>query len=294
MIMQGRIVKGIAGFYYVYADDGIIYECKAKGVFRKDRRKPVIGDRVTLDVLSENERLGNITELLKRDNEFIRPAVANVDQALIVFALTDPEPDYLLLDKLLLQYKKQNLPAVICFNKEDLADDGVRERISGIYRNSGVRVMFTCAVNGQGTDELKKLLKGKLSFVSGPSGVGKSSIINILQDDISIETGNISRKLKRGKHTTRHTEIIPIEDDTFIMDTPGFSKLDVFIDDEWELKEYYDEFFPYEDCRFKPCSHTHEPDCAVKEALNRGLISGTRYDNYSLLFSELKESHRKY
>ena len=162
--MQGRIVKGIAGFYYVYADDGIIYECKAKGVFRKDRRKPVIGDRVTLDVLSENERLGNITELLKRDNEFIRPAVANVDQALIVFALTDPEPDYLLLDKLLLQYKKQNLPAVICFNKEDLADDGVRERISGIYRNSGVRVMFTCAVNGQGTDELKKLLKGMLGI----------------------------------------------------------------------------------------------------------------------------------
>ena len=292
--MQGRIVKGIAGFYYVYADDGITYECKAKGVFRKDKRKPVIGDRVILDVLSEDERLGNITELLGRDNEFIRPAVANVDQALIVFALTDPEPDYLLLDKLLLQYKKQELPIIICFNKEDLGKEGAQEVVSEIYRNSGTTLMFTCAVSGQGIDELKERLKGKLSFVSGPSGVGKSSIINRLQDDVSIETGNISRKLRRGKHTTRHSEIIPIEDDTFIMDTPGFSKMDVFMDDEWELKEYYDEFYPYEECRFKPCSHTHEPDCAVKDALNRGLISKTRYDNYSLLFSELKESHRKY
>lgn len=292
--MQGRIIKGIAGFYYVYAEDSNIYECKAKGIFRKDKRKPMVGDRVELDVLDPGELLGNITELKPRDNELIRPMAANVDQALIVFALTDPEPDYLLLDKLLLQYKMQDLPVIICFNKEDLGAEGDRNTAAGIYRDCGSGVLFTCALNGEGIDELKELLKGKLSFVAGPSGVGKSSIINRLQDGVSIKTGNISKKLKRGKHTTRHSEIIPIEDTTFIMDTPGFSKMDVFIKDEWELKDYYNEFFPYEDCRFKPCSHTHEPGCGVKEALNRGLISKTRYDNYSLLFSELKESFRKY
>jgi ribosome biogenesis GTPase len=292
--MQGRIVKGIAGFYYVYAEDRSIYECKAKGIFRKDKRKPMVGDRVLLDVLDAEELTGNITELEPRDNELIRPMVANVDQALIVFALTDPDPDYLLLDKLLLQYRMQDLPVIICFNKEDLGGEDARDTIADIYRDSGSRVLFTCAVNGEGVDELKELLKGKLSFVAGPSGVGKSSLINSLQDSVSIKTGNISRKLKRGKHTTRHSEIIPIEDTTFIMDTPGFSKMDVFIKDEWELKDYYNEFFPYENCRFKPCSHTHEPDCGVKDALDRGLISGIRYDNYSLLFSELKESHKKY
>ena len=292
--MRGRIIKGIAGFYYVYAGEGTVYECKARGVFRKDGRKPLVGDRVELDILSEDEKLGNIRELIERDNEFIRPAAANVDQALIVFAMTDPRPDHLLLDKLLIQFKKQQLPIIICFNKEDLGDADETAGISEIYRNCGAGLFFTCAVNGQGIDLLKEELKGKLSFVAGPSGAGKSSLVNCLQNSVNAQTGGISRKLKRGKHTTRHSEIIPIDDDTFIMDTPGFSRMDVLLDDEWELKEYYDEFFPYESCRFKPCSHTHEPGCCVKDALSRGLISKTRYDNYSLIFSELKDSHRRY
>jgi ribosome biogenesis GTPase len=292
--MRGRIIKGIAGFYYVYADDNETYECKAKGVFRKDGKKPLVGDRVELDILSGTEKLGNIRELLKRDNEFIRPAAANVDQALIVFALTDPKPDHLLIDKLLLQFKKKRLPVIICFNKEDLGENDEASEIGNIYGNCGAELLFTCAINGQGTDLLRDKLKGKLSFVAGPSGAGKSSLVNCLQDSVNAQTGDISRKLKRGKHTTRHSEIIPIEEDTFIMDTPGFSRMDILLEDEWELKEYYDEFFPYENCRFKPCSHTHEPDCGVKDALSKGLISKTRYDNYTLIFSELKESHKRY
>ena len=292
--MRGRIIKGIAGFYYVFADDGRTYECKAKGVFRKDGLKPLVGDRVSIDILNGGECTGNIRELLKRDNEFIRPAVANVDQALIVFALNNPEPDHLLLDKLLLQFKKQGLPIIICFNKEDLGGPGDVSAVEEIYKNCGVELLFACAVKGQGIDRLKELLKGKLSFVAGPSGAGKSSLINCLQDRVNTETGDISRKLKRGKHTTRHSEIIPMEENTFIMDTPGFGRMDVFLEDEWELKEYYDEFFPYENCRFKPCSHTHEPDCGVKDALSRGLISGVRYDNYTLIYSELKESRKRF
>ncbi|MCR5421466.1 MAG: ribosome small subunit-dependent GTPase A [Lachnospiraceae bacterium] len=290
--MKGRIIKGIAGFYYVYASDDNIYECKARGIFRKNNIKPMVGDIVSLDVLNEQEMTGNISEVFERKNELIRPAVANVDLALIVFALKNPEPDYLMLDKLLLQFKMQKLPVVICFNKEDLSDKVKINSIFEIYQNSGAGIIFTCAVDGQGIEELKKLLTGKLSCVAGPSGVGKSSLINCLRNEVVAGTGDISKKLKRGKHTTRHSEIIPIDESTFIMDTPGFGKVDIFIKDRWLLKEYYDEFFLYEQCRFKPCSHTHEPDCAVKEAVKQGLVAKERYDNYAFLFSELEKIRR--
>jgi ribosome biogenesis GTPase len=290
--MHGRIVKGIAGFYYVYADDGNTYECKAKGIFRKDKQKPMVGDEVTADILDENERTGNITELLPRRNSLIRPAAANVDQALIVFALTHPEPNYAMLDKLLLQFSIQNVPAVIVFNKEDLVKDSEKERVNSIYMNSGAGVLFTCATLRQGIDELKDVLKGKLSCVAGPSGVGKSSLINCLQDGVKAATGDISHKAERGKHTTRHSEIIPISDDTFIMDTPGFSSFDVLLDDPESLKDHYEEFIPFAGCRFQPCSHTHEPDCMVKTAVERGLISRERYDNYTFIYSELKNLRR--
>ena len=289
--MKGRIVKGIAGFYYVYAD-GRIYECKARGIFRKDKLKPMVGDNVNLDVLDEDELTGNITELLPRTSELIRPAVANADQAVIVFALTHPEPNYLLLDKLLLQFKIQGMPVVLCFNKEDLVEQSEISRVEAIYRDCGCDIRFTCATDGQGIDELKALLKGKLSCVAGPSGVGKSSLINCLQDEVKAVTGDISGKTERGKHTTRHSEIIPISRDTFIMDTPGFSSFDIFLDDESELQDYYDEFRPYGDCRFCPCSHTHEPDCAVKAALMQGHISRGRYDNYVQIYSEIKSQRR--
>lgn len=290
--MHGRIVKGIAGFYYVYADDDKIYECRAKGIFRKDKKKPMVGDYVSLDILNGSDLSGNITELLPRHSELIRPAVANVDQALIVFALTHPEPNYMLLDKLLLQFKIQGLPVILVFNKEDLVEESETHRVREIYRNSGTKVLFTCAILDQGIDELREELRGRLSCVAGPSGTGKSSLINCMQDSVRAATGSISVKAERGRHTTRHSEIIPISEDTFIMDTPGFSSFDVLIDDPEKLKDNYEEFIPYTGCRFKPCSHTHEPGCSVKEAVDKGLIARERYDNYSLIYSELLRSRR--
>lgn len=291
--MHGRIIKGIAGFYYVYADDDNTYECKAKGIFRKDRKKPMVGDEAELDILDAQERTGNITRLLDRRCELIRPAVANVDQAVIVFALTHPEPNFMLLDKLILQFELQKVPVVIVFNKEDLVEDLEAEHARDIYKGSGAKVLLTCATKGQGIEELKEAIRGRLSCVAGPSGVGKSSLINCMQDSVKAETGDISRKAERGRHTTRHSEIIPISGDTFIMDTPGFSSFDVLADDPELIKDYYEEFIPYDDCRFKPCSHTHEPDCRVKAAVLEGLIARERYENYSLIYEELK-NHRRY
>lgn len=290
--MQGRIIKGIAGFYYVFAADNKTYECKAKGLFRKDKIKPMVGDEVSLDIIDGPGCIGNIIKLHPRKSELIRPAVANVDQAVIVFAFTHPQPNYLMLDKLLLQFKAQHLPVMIVFNKEDLVTSPETERVRSIYRASGVRILFTCAILGQGTDELKEMLKGKLSCVAGPSGVGKSSLINCLQDSFTAKTGDISTKAERGRHTTRHSEIIPISEDTYIMDTPGFSSFDVLIKDPEEIREYYEEFAPYNGCRFTPCSHTHEPDCSVKEALAQGLVPKERYDNYLSIYSELKNVRR--
>ncbi len=290
--MKGRIVKGIAGFYYVYAEDLHIYECKAKGVFRKEKLKPMVGDYVEIDILDDCDRIGNIVDIFPRSNKLIRPFVSNVDQALMVFALTSPKPNLCLLDKLLLQFKIQKVPTIICFNKEDLVDDSEVARIGRIYAGSNCRVIFTCAKENVGIDELKELLEGKLTCVAGPSGVGKSSIINCLQKSVVVETGVISRKLERGKHTTRHSEIIPIGGDGYVCDTPGFSSFDIFLEDCYELKDYYDEFALEDSCRFVPCSHTHEPGCIVKEKVINGNIPRERYDNYVLIFEELKKLRR--
>jgi ribosome biogenesis GTPase len=294
--MQGKIIKGIAGFYYVHVPNNGIYECKAKGIFRKENIKPLVGDNVEIEVTDPKDFEGNIMEILPRKSALIRPAVANIDQALLIFAISKPTPNYNLLDRFLIMMRQQGLECIICFNKNDISDDDTRTQIEKIYENSGCKVMFASALENDGIDELMSLLQGKTTAVAGPSGVGKSSIVNRLQSDIEMETGAISEKIDRGKHTTRHSELITISDNTYIMDTPGFSSLSLFDMEKEELKEYYPEFAPYEDkCKFLTCVHIHEPVCGVRAAVDEGMISKVRYNNYVDLYEELKElEKRKY
>lgn len=291
--MQGKIIKGIAGFYYIYAEDGNVYECKAKGIFRKDNFKPLVGDNVEITVLNEVEKEGSVTSILPRRNSLIRPAVANVDQAFLIFAMENPKPNFLLLDRFLIMMKQQEIPAVICFNKKDVGEKEEMEKLYEIYTGCGYRVVLSSTYEGEGMDEIHEILKGKTTVVAGPSGVGKSSITNCMQGEVQMETGEISKKLKRGKHTTRHSQVIPVEKNTFLVDTPGFSSLYLTDMKEEELRDYFPEFVMYEpQCRFQGCMHIHEPGCAVKKALSEGKISQQRYDNYLALYEELKEKRR--
>ena len=287
--MQGKIVKGISGFYYIYVAGTGIYECKAKGAFRKQKIKPLVGDNVEIVVIDEQEKKGNVEKILERKNELIRPAVANIDMALVIFAAAKPDPNFNLLDRFLCMMEYQNIPVTICFNKKDFVNQDEIEHLKSIYQPAGYNVLFTSTKSGEGIDDIKNLLKGKTATVAGPSGVGKSSIINMLQDGVVMETGVISTKIERGKHTTRHSEIIPVMKDSFIMDTPGFSSMDVPGFEKEELWTCYPEFREYEPyCRFQGCSHINEPDCGVKSALDEGKISQVRYENYKLLYEELK------
>ena len=208
--MQGKIIKGIAGFYYVHVDCGEsrVYECKAKGVFRKDNRKPLVGDDVEMEVLDEAKKLGYIRELLPRHSELIRPAVANVDQAMVIFSITKPKPNFNLLDRFLIMMGQQDIPCIICFNKQDIDEDNEGKTYQDIYGACGYRTVRVSAVQGTGIEHLKTMLAGKTTTVAGPSGVGKSSIVNCLQSGTVMETGQISAKIQRGKHTTRHSELL--------------------------------------------------------------------------------------
>lgn len=291
--MRGKIIKGIAGFYYIYAEDGEIYECKAKGIFRKDNQKPLVGDNVEISILDEKEKEGNVTSILPRKNSLIRPAVANVDQAFVIFALENPKPNYMLLDRFLIMMEQQGVPAVVCFNKKDLGTEEELDFLYRTYTQCGYRVILSSTLNGEGISEIHEILKGKTTVVAGPSGVGKSSLTNSLQGEIKMETGEISKKLKRGKHTTRHSQVIPVGEDTFLVDTPGFSSLYLTDMEEQDLKNYFPEFREYEkECRFQGCRHIHEPGCAVKEALDNNKISRLRYEDYLALHEELKEKRR--
>lgn len=291
--MRGKIIKGIAGFYYIYAEDGQVYECKAKGIFRKDNQKPLVGDNVEISILEENEKEGSVTAILPRKNSLIRPAVANVDQAFVIFAMENPKPNYMLLDRFLIMMEQQGIPAVVCFNKKDLGTEEELDFLYRTYTQCGYRVILSSALKGEGISEIHEILRGKTTVVAGPSGVGKSSLTNSLQGEIQMETGEISKKLKRGKHTTRHSQVIPVGEDTFLVDTPGFSSLYLTDMEEQELKNYFPEFREYEEeCRFQGCRHIHEPGCAVKEALEANKISRLRYEDYLALHQELKEKRR--
>ena len=292
--MKGKIVKGISGFYYVHVAETGIYECKAKGIFRNQKIKPLVGDDVEIVVLDEEKRIGNVEKILPRTRELIRPAVANIDMALVIFAAAKPDPNFNLLDRFLCMMEYQKVPVTICFNKCDLVTEEQREALRKIYELAGYELLFTSAKTQENVEKLKSVLQGKMTAVAGPSGVGKSSLINDLQDAVQMQTGGISDKIERGKHTTRHSQIIPIAENTYIMDTPGFSSMDLPGFSKEDLWTCYPEFVRFEPgCRFIGCSHIGEPDCSVKTALAEGKISQVRYDNYVQLYQEMKNM-RKY
>ena len=298
--MQGKIVKGISGFYYIHVVGAGIYECKAKGSFRNQKIKPLVGDNVEIAILDENEKKGNIEKILPRKNELIRPAVANIDGALVVFAAAKPKPNFHLLDRFLVMMEYQHIPAVLCFNKTDLVDEEERKRLQDIYAAAGYPICFISAKEQIGIETVKEQIEGKTFALAGPSGVGKSSLTNVLQSEIRMETGEISMKIERGKHTTRHSELLVLEEDekvedcgSYIVDTPGFSSLYVNDFEKEQLKYYFPEFGPYEGlCRFSGCDHVHEPDCAVKQAAEDGKIHEIRYNDYVAMYRELQEKRR--
>ena len=291
--MTGKIIKGIAGFYYVYVVESGIYECKAVGIFRKDKIKPLVGDMVRIEVLNEEKKEGSLVEILPRKNELIRPAVANVDQAMVIFAADFPKPNFSLLNRFLIMMERRNVPVVICFNKMDLLEEKDIQRLHEIYEPAGYRVLTISVKQKKGIEEVQALLDHKVTVVAGPSGVGKSSLTNSLQRDVEMETGEISKKLNRGKHTPRHSQLIELGDDSWFVDTPGFSSLYLEDMEKEELRLYFPEFDPYEgQCRYQGCTHTHEPGCAVKEALSEGKIEKLRYEGYLELYEELKDKKK--
>ena len=291
--MQGKIVKGIGGFYYVNTGEGEIYECRARGIFRKEGKKPLVGDDVKIEVLDEQEKTGNLVEILPRKNRLIRPAVANVDQALVLFAAADPKPNLNLLDRFLILMEQQQVPVTICFNKADLLEGGELDLLKQGYEAGDYPVHILSVRQQQGMEEIRSLLSGKTTVMAGPSGVGKSSLLNEVKPDARMETGEVSQKIKRGRHTTRHSEFFQIGPDSYLMDTPGFSSIYLEDIDPGELQDYFPEFRPLAgQCRFTGCAHVGERDCGVKTALEEGKISRTRYENYVLLYQELKEKRR--
>ena len=291
--MTGKIIKGIGGFYYVVCENGVTYECKAKGVFRNRKIKPLVGDNVEIEILDAEKNLGNIEDILPRFNWLNRPAVANVDQTVIIFAVSAPAPNFNLLDRFLINMEQHEVPTIICFNKIDLEGFRQSEDICRSYTKSGYEVLFISAESGYGINTLEAVIKGKTTVFAGPSGVGKSSTLNSLFPDANVQTGGLSEKIQRGKHTTRHSELMFVDDDTYIMDTPGFSSLYTEGIEAEDLKLYFPEIAAYTGtCKFNMCNNSSEPVCLVKEAVGDGRISKMRYDDYVMIYNELKEKRK--
>ncbi len=271
-----------------------VYECRAKGVFRNQDIKPLVGDNVIFDVLDEENATGNIRSVLPRVSELARPAAANVDQALVLFACRDPRPTWQLLDRYLITLAESGLPSLIGLNKADLAEDtDDLASHEADYRDAGYQVFRICARSGEGISEIREALDGRTTILAGPSGTGKSTLLNYLVPGANMQVGDLSRKVKRGRNTTRHSEIFPVDENTFLMDTPGFSC--VFPDDVEadQLKSYFPEFVPYEgQCRFTSCVHMEEPDCAVKKAVQAGELSSRRYESYRAIYTELRQQKK--
>ena len=286
-MVQGVIIKALSGFYYVAAGDQIV-ECKARGRFRYDGCSPLVGDRV--EVSFDAHGKGRIDTVLPRRNAFIRPAVANIDQLIMIAANVNPVTDPFLIDRVVAIAENADCEPVVCLNKCDLDP---ADHLYAIYRSIGFRVLRTSAATGLGVDELRDALRGKTSAFTGNSGVGKSSILNALDPRFSLAVGEVSKALGRGRHTTRHVELFSLGQDTYVIDTPGFASFDTQ-ELDLELKEHlpetFPEFAPYVGgCRFVGCSHTKEKGCAVLEAVHQGKIPRSRHASYLRLYNELKD-----
>ncbi len=291
---QGRIIKGISGFYYVSLKDGL-YECRGRGILRKDKVKPLVGDWVEVSNLDTQKKTGTLEKVLPRQNQLKRPEIANVDQVVIVLSVKNPNPSLMLMDKIIALAEDAGLSITLCINKVDLEPTkGVTlEEIEEIYRPTGYPLIFASTKKNQGIDELRQSLYGKVSVFSGPSGVGKSSLLNAIKPGLALKTGEVSERIQRGKHTTRHTELILVDQDSWIADTPGFGNLDIDEIPKEELRFYFREFLPLmEYCKFTSCLHLKEPKCAVKDAVEKGEISEKRYQHY-VQFMELTSEKRR-
>lgn len=290
-MIKGIIVKGIGGFYYVQTENEVI-ECRARGKFRKEKVIPLVGDRVQITVNKASNQ-GVIEEIENRDTQLIRPPVANVDQAIIVFAIQQPDPNLSLLDRFLALSENQRINTIICFNKIDLCQNDELNRLKAIYTSIGYDVIPTSTRTGVGIRELRDQLKNKISVFAGPSGVGKSSLLNGIQPNLSLKTGEISQKIERGKHTTRHVELLELAFGGWVVDTPGFSSLSLEFIEESELQHDFREFHQLLGmCKFVGCMHLNEPGCEIKKRLTDNTISQHRYESYLQLLDEIKQARR--
>lgn len=285
--MTGLIMKGIGGFYYVQTEAGLI-EAKGRGIFRKDGMTLAVGDFVDMDIIDETEKKGVINEILPRKNQFIRPPIVNVDIFLIICAATRPKPNFALIDKFLVMAEMHNVEAVLCINKCDEADEEeiatLKEAYAAVYP-----VLCVSGRTGEGMEQLETIIAGKTAALAGPSGVGKSTMLNAMIPHANMQTGAISEKTKRGRHTTRHVELFEVEGGGKVFDTPGFTSFEIMEAGEDNLRLYYPEIERYEgQCRYDNCRHITEPDCAVREAVKNGEIPKQRYESYAANIEEIR------
>lgn len=287
MNINGIIIKGIGGFYYVEAADGIVYECKARGVFRKEKITPLAGDRVEITVESNNKN--SIDKILERRNFFKRPPIANVDTLVIVSSVCDPRPNLLIIDRLTAVASYKNVEPIIVFTKDDLQS---ANEFVNIYTNAGFKTFAVSNETGEGIEKVKSIIDGGIAVFTGNSGVGKSSLINRMYPDFCLETGEISRKLGRGRHTTRHVELFKVGSG-YIADTPGFSSLDFETNDlikKDELAFCFPDFTDYiGSCRFSTCAHVNDKGCSLVEAVKNGDVERTRHESYVTMYNEVKD-----
>ena len=293
-MIEGRVIKGIGGFYYIETEKGL-YECRARGIFRKNKITPLVGDFVKISVVDEDNKKGVVEEIQERKTELVRPPIANVNKALIVFAVKNPTPHLSLLDRFIVLAERENLEIVIILTKIDLDDDNTFEKIKNIYEPCGYKVIGVSNLENKNIDKVKEELKDNTVVFAGPSGVGKSSLLNQIDSNFQLKTGDVSDKIKRGKHTTRHAELFELKFGGMVADTPGFSSLTLDDIEDIDLKDYFIEFEDYDDCKFgSRCIHQNEPNCAVKEAVENGEIPKERYESYIQLLNEIRQGKRRY